>query len=94
MDRNEFLKKLSELVNLGETKNGRGTVVESGPVVASLKPAPCACGDCGRITERPPGRVYSYKGQRRIARCLECRMVQNVPGGPFDSYYVFTRPKE
>jgi hypothetical protein len=94
MDRDEFLKKLSELVNLGLGKNKRGTIIESGPVVASLKPAPGACGDCGRITERPPGRVYSYKGRRRTARCLECRMIQNEPGGAFDSYYVFTKPKE
>jgi hypothetical protein len=94
MDRNEFLKKLSELVNLGLGKNKRGTILDDGPVVESLKPAPGPCGDCGRITERPPRRVYSYKGRCRTGRCLHCKMVQNEPGGAFDSWYVFTKPKE
>ena len=94
MDANEFLKKLAEVANLGKGKNGRGTVVESGPVIESLKTRPGPCADCGIITQRPPGRVYAYKGRNRTARCLECKMVQNKPNGPFDSWYVFTKPKE
>ncbi|CAB4137634.1 hypothetical protein UFOVP327_42 [uncultured Caudovirales phage] len=94
MDHDKFLKKLSELVNLGLGKNKRGTIIESGPVVASLKPSPGPCADCGLVTERPPTRVYSYKGRRRTGRCLECRMIQNEPGGAFDAWYVHTRPKE
>lgn len=94
MDRNEFLTKLTAVANLTTGKNGRGTVIESGPVVASFKPCPGPCGDCGLVVERPPRRVYAYKGRNRTARCLECKMVQNEPGEAFDSWYVFTKPKE
>ena len=94
VDRDEFLTKLTEVAILGPVTNGRGTIVESGAVIQSLRPTPAPCGDCGLVVERPPGRVYSYKGRRRTGRCLECRMVQNEPGGAFDSWYVSTRPKE
>jgi hypothetical protein len=94
MDRDEFLKKLTAVAILAPGTDGRGSIVESGPVIESLKTTPGPCADCGLVTERPPARVYSYKGRNRTGRCLECRMLQNVPGGPFDSWYVRTRPKE
>lgn len=94
MDQNDFLKKLTAVAVLGSGLDGRGAMVHSGPVIEHLKPAPAPCGDCGLITDRPPTRVYSYKGRCRTGRCSECRMVQNQPGGAFDSYYVFTKPKE
>ena len=93
VDQDKFLEKLTAVAILGTCTNGRGTVMESGPVIGSLRPRPGPCADCGLVTERPPTRVYSYKGRRRTGRCLECKMVQNEPDGAFDSWYVYTKPK-